>query len=100
MSRVSLNDVCAECYVCGTNFNDVMLRWTICLLGIFITANCDAESPFAQRGYYMTFMRMPAFGLAEWKQIVNCVEEDGGNTLLLWTAGGFQSKQFPETWAY
>src|SRR5688500_1209575 len=81
-------------------FNDVMLRWTIFLLGIFFTVACDAESPFAQRGYYMTFMRMPAFGLAEWKQIVDCIEEDGGNTLLLWTAGGFRSKQFPETWAY
>jgi hypothetical protein len=48
----------------------------------------------------MTFMRMPAFGLAEWKQIVDCLHEDGGNTLLLWTAGGFRSKQYPETWEY
>jgi hypothetical protein len=56
--------------------------------------------PFAQRGYYMTFMRMPAFGLAEWKQMVDCIQEDGGNVLLLWTAGGFRSKKFPETWEY
>src|SRR5687768_1529112 len=70
------------------------------LLIIFCALAHGAESPFAQRGYYMTFMRMPAFGLVEWKQIVDCIEEDGGNTLLLWTAGGFRSKQFPETWAY
>jgi len=75
----------------------VLLTW---LLIVFCMCACAAESPFALRGYYMTFMRMPAFGLTEWKQIVDCIEEDGGNTLLLWTAGGFRSKQFPETWAY
>jgi hypothetical protein len=58
------------------------------------------EAPFAQRGYYMTFMRMPAFGLPEWRQMVDCIEEDGGNLLMLWTAGGFRSKKFPETWEY
>jgi hypothetical protein len=76
-----------------------MLRRFIYLVGILSAVTCNAEPAFAQRGYYMTFMRMPAFGLAEWKQIVDCIEEDGGNTLLLWTAGGFRSKQFPETWA-
>src|SRR4026207_2283021 len=73
---------------------------TLWLLIMFCLCACGAESPFAQRGYYMTFMRMPAFGLAEWKQIIDCIHEDGGNTLLLWTAGGFRSKQFPETWTY
>jgi hypothetical protein len=52
------------------------------------------------RGYYMTFMRMPTFGLPQWKQMVDCIAEDGGNTLLLWTAGGFRSKKFPITWQY
>jgi hypothetical protein len=79
------------------------MRRTLIIICLLI-ASCPlaraAESPFAQRGYYMTFMRMPAFGLAEWKQIVDCIHEDGGNTLLLWTAGGFRSKQFPETWEY
>lgn len=70
------------------------------LLLMFCACAHAGESPFAQRGYYMTFMRMPAFGLAEWKEIVDCIEEDEGNTLLLWTAGGFRSRQFPETWAY
>jgi hypothetical protein len=59
-----------------------------------------SNPPFAQRGYYMTFMRMPAFGLAEWKQMVDCIRDDGGNVLLLWTAGGFRSRKFPETWEY
>lgn len=75
----------------------IILAW---LLIAFCVSASAATPPFAQRGYYMTFMRMPAFGLAEWKQIVDCIHEDGGNMLLLWTAGGFRSKRFPETWAY
>jgi hypothetical protein len=59
-----------------------------------------AETAFAQRGYYMTFMRMPTFGLAEWREMIDCIHADGGNTLLLWTAGGFRSKKFPVTWEY
>src|SRR5947208_691705 len=47
-----------------------------------------AETAFAQRGYYMTFMRMPTFGLPEWKEMIDCIHADGGNTLLLWTADG------------
>jgi len=61
---------------------------------------CFAEPAFTQRGYYMTFMRMPAFGLPEWRPMIDCIHEDGGNLLMLWTAGGFRSKQFPETWEY
>jgi hypothetical protein len=52
------------------------------------------------RGYYMTFMRMPAWGLAEWKEGLRCIEEDGGNTVILWMGGGFRSKKFPITWQY
>jgi hypothetical protein len=59
-----------------------------------------AEPPFALRGYYVTFMRMPAFGLAEWKQMVDCIQDDGGNMLLQRTAGGLRSKHFPETSEY
>lgn len=59
-----------------------------------------AEPAFAQRGYYMTFMRMPTFGLPEWRGMIDCIQADGGNTLLLWTAGGFRSKKFPVTWEY
>ena len=36
----------------------------------------DRDGPFAQRGYYITLMRMPVMGLAEWKQAVDCFAED------------------------
>jgi hypothetical protein len=58
------------------------------------------NEPFAIRGYYSTFMRMPTFGLPEWKQMIDAMKEDGANFLILWTAGGFRSKQFPITWRY
>ena len=59
-----------------------------------------AAAPFALRGYYITLMRMPVMGLAEWKQAVDCFAEDDANTLILWTAGGFRSRKFPITWQY
>lgn len=65
-----------------------------------LSANAATNEPFTIRGYYMTFMRMPTFGLPEWKQMLDCMKEDGANTLLLWTPGGFRSKQFPITWKY
>ena len=43
---------------------------------------------------------MPTLGLAEWKQIVDGIERDGGNTILLWVGGAFRSKKFPITWQY
>jgi hypothetical protein len=58
------------------------------------------NEPFAIRGYYTTFMRMPTFGLAEWKQMIDCMKDDSANFLILWTAGAFRSKQFPITWKY
>lgn len=65
-------------------------------------ANGDdsAPSPFAHRGYYFTFSRMPTYGLEEWKQIIDCVHADSGNTVILWIGGGFRSLRFPETWQY
>jgi hypothetical protein len=57
-------------------------------------------SPFAQRGYHITFMRMPTYDLIDWKRIVDDIHDDGGNTLLLWVAGAFRSRKFPVTWAY
>lgn len=57
-------------------------------------------APFALRGYYVTFMRMPTFSLATWKEMIDCMERDGANTLLLWTAGAFPSRKFPVTWQY
>lgn len=59
-----------------------------------------ASEPFALRGYYLTFMRMPVMGLPEWKEAIDCFAEDHANVVILWTAGGFRSKKFPVTWAH
>ena len=57
-----------------------------------------AEGAFAHRGYYLTLTRTPTFGLDAWKKTVDAVMADGGNLVILWTAGGFKSKKFPATW--
>ncbi|HEY1378373.1 MAG TPA: hypothetical protein VGF55_16360 [Gemmataceae bacterium] len=59
-----------------------------------------ADGPFTHRGYYVTLTRAPTFGLDVWKRAVDCVRADGGNVLVLWTAGGFRSKKFPATWGH
>ncbi|WP_337176594.1 hypothetical protein [Paludisphaera sp.] len=64
------------------------------------TASPAAEGPFAHRGYYLTFMRMPTYDLDDWKRIVDGIREDGGDTLMLWTAGAFRSERYPITWEY
>jgi hypothetical protein len=58
------------------------------------------DGPIAQRGYYITFMRMPTYDLADWKRIIDGIHDDGGNTLLLWVAGAFRSEKYPITWKY
>jgi hypothetical protein len=58
------------------------------------------NQPLEIRGYYVTFMRMPTFGLPEWKQMIDAMRDDGANTLILWTAGGFRSQRYPITWKY
>jgi hypothetical protein len=55
---------------------------------------------FALRGYYMTFMRMPTYGLSQWKKMLDGIQADGGNVLILWMGGGFRSKRFPITWQF
>ena len=80
---------------------DMAVRAPIALLLLMASSLFAAtNSPFVFRGYYMTFMRMPVVGLPEWKQMIDCIQEDGGNTLLLWMGGGFRSKHFPITWKY
>ena len=70
-------------------------------LGPHLPASSRPVAPrFAQRGYYVTFMRMPTFGLPQWKQALDAFAADGANTLLLWMAGGFRSKKFPITWKF
>jgi hypothetical protein len=81
------------------------MKWIISfLLFAMSTLNTWAAeappSPFAIRGYYMTFMRMPLWGLAEWKEAVDAMHEDRANTVILWMGGGFRSKKFPITWKY
>src|SRR5688500_17135573 len=63
-------------------------------------AVAERSGSFAVRGYYLTFMRMPVLGLPEWKEALDCFAEDGANTIVLWTAGGFRSRKFPVTWQY
>jgi hypothetical protein len=65
-----------------------------------VEAERIGDGPFAQRGYYITFMRMPTYDLADWRRIVDGIHADGGNTLLLWVAGAFRSEKYPITWAY
>src|SRR5256885_7406451 len=69
-------------------------------LAVFAQNVAAAEPAFSVRGYYMTFMRMPTMGLPEWKAMIDCLQQDGGNMLLLWTGGAFRSKKFPVTWQY
>lgn len=45
-------------------------------------------------------MRMPTYGLAQWKDILECLHADGANLLLLWMGGAFRSKRFPITWKF
>jgi len=67
------------------------------LLLCFRALACPA---FDMRGYYITFMRTPTLDLSAWKQTIDCVRADGGNTALLWMGGAFPSKKFPSTWKY
>lgn len=74
---------------------------TVTLLALPTPAEDErGDGPFAQRGYYITFMRMPTYDLADWKKIVDGIHDDGGNTLLLWVAGAFRSEKYPITWRY
>lgn len=59
-----------------------------------------SAGPFAARGYYVTFSRMPTYDLVDWERVVDAVADDGGNTLVLWLGGGFRSNRYPATWAH
>jgi hypothetical protein len=78
----------------------ILLGAALCLSGPAPGAEGPPGGPFAQRGYYITFMRMPTYDLDDWKKIVDGIRDDGGNTLLLWTAGAFRSEKYPITWEY
>jgi hypothetical protein len=70
------------------------------IVALASSSGTKAETPFKDRGYYITFIRMPTYDLAVWKQIVDGIHDDGGNLLLLWTGGAFRSAKFPITWKY
>ena len=36
----------------------------------------EPAGPFARRGYYLTFMRMPTNDLVDWKRIVDGIRDD------------------------
>src|SRR5438105_4769468 len=75
----------------------MILLWAfLSLLG----ADPQVQSATVISGYYMTFMRMPVMGLADWKNTLDSISEDRANTVILWMGGGFRSKRFPITWAY
>jgi hypothetical protein len=64
-------------------------------------APARAAAPvFAQRGYYLLPCRTPTLGYEACRDLVDCLAEDGANTVVLWIAGGFRSKRFPLTWQY
>src|SRR6188768_1346354 len=75
-----------------------MLR--VCCFVVLMTFGLRAAEPFAYRGYYLTFMRMPVMGFPEWKRAMDCFAEDEANVVVLWMGGGFRSKKFPITWEY
>ena len=52
------------------------------------------------RGYYLAFMRMPTFGLAAWRDMLDGIASDGANVIVLWIGGAFRSKKFPITWQW
>ena len=60
----------------------------------------EMKAVLQQRGYYLCFMRMPTFGLAVWKEILDGAAADGVNTIILWMGGAFRSKKFPITWQW
>ena len=55
---------------------------------------------FAERGYYLLPNRAPTLGYAGCRDMIDAMAEDGVNTVILWLAGGFRSRQFPITWQY
>src|ERR1043166_4112693 len=75
-------------------------HWSLPLCLVAGLLNSSAAEPFALRGYYLTFMRMPVMGLPQWKEAMDCFAEDGANVVILWTAGGYRSRKFPVTWQH
>ena len=73
------------------------LAWMVLATAFAAEPATDAmpQSPFQERGYYITFMRMPTFDLDDWKGIVDGIHDDGGNLLLLWMGGECRHEGHP-----
>jgi hypothetical protein len=80
------------------------LKWTAAGAAAFSIphpASCLESKPvFRDRGYYLLPVRMPTFGLDDWKQILDLAATGGTNVIIWWIAGGFRSKKFPLTWRW
>jgi len=74
----------------------LVLAWLLCDLAI----EGHEPSSLALRGYYLTFSRMPVMELADWKDSLDCISDDGANTVILLMGGGLRSRKFPITWTY
>ncbi|MHC1768022.1 MAG: exo-alpha-sialidase [Verrucomicrobiia bacterium] len=88
----------------GSGILRSLARLAALLACLFSTVGVCLAAPgaegFADRGYYLTFMRMPVMGLPEWKQAMDCFAEDDANLVILWMGGGFRSVKYPITWQY
>ena len=59
------------------------MRSMLLALTVAVSTSLDektSDSPFSQRRYYITFMRMPTYDLADWKHLLSGIHDDGGNT--------------------
>jgi hypothetical protein len=71
-----------------------------CLAALAASGPLAGDGPFAYRGYYFILSRNPGYGLSDYRRLLDCMAEDGANTLILWIGGGFPSRRYPETWDY
>jgi len=88
--------VCSQLFYAAVSF---------CAIRLYAAGVAEANQTaparfFPQCGYYLLLMRTPTFGFEAWKDIVDCVAEDGADFIVLWMGGGFRSEKFPVTWQY
>lgn len=88
------------CWAGGFRRRATALGLLFTLMAVLLPWPVHAAERFTDRGYYLTFMRMPVMGLPEWRQAIDCFAEDEANLVILWMAGGFRSNQYPITWQY
>ncbi len=82
------------------HFVTTVATGVVALVQSELAHGAEPRHVFQQRGYYLCFMRMPTFGLPEWREILDDAASDGANTIILWLGGAFRSKKFPITWQW